>query len=218
MIFNSALSSTDSYSYRIPTTGLLHSEHSSTGQATVFVVGEYFVSASQPTAKSNIDYLQSPIQQIQSQLNEWLASLGSQARLQCEDSGMVVAPSSKISPEFFEGYEPFFRTIFLYQARLDALDMDDFTPPSEAQMNVAFLGLANLMAAFVPAPNPMLLEDGTIGGYWRRGRYYASIDFEIDGEHTWVETDGEEYKSGTWKLPGQPMPLALRQELLALAS
>jgi hypothetical protein len=218
MIINSALSSTNGYSDRIPTTGLLHSEYSSTGQTTVFVVGEYFVSASQPTAKSNIDYLQSPIQQIQSRLNEWLASLGSHTQLQCEDSALVVSPSSKISPEFFEGYEPFFRTIFLYQARLGAPDMDDLTPPSETQMNVAFLGLANLMAAFVPAPTPMLLEDGTIGGFWRRGRYYASIDFEIDGEHTWVETDGEEYKSGTWKLPGQPMPLALRQELLALAS
>ncbi|MBK9441332.1 MAG: hypothetical protein IPN53_08450 [Comamonadaceae bacterium] len=218
MIINSALSSANSYSYGIPSTGLLHSEHSSTGQTTVLVVGEYFVSASKPTAKSNIDYLQSPIQQIQSRLNEWLASLGSDTRLQCEDSALVMAPASKISPEFFEGYEPFFKTIFLYQARLGAPDMEDLTPPSEAQMNVAFLGLANLMAAFVPAPAPMLLEDGTIGGYWRHGRCYASIDFEVDGEHTWVETDGEEFKSGTWKLPGQPVPPALVQELFALAS
>ena len=218
MIINSALSSTDGCSYGIPTTGLLHSEHSSADRTTVFVVGEYFASASQPTAKSNIDYLQSPIQQIQSLLNEWLASFGSPTRLQCEDSALVVAPASKICPEFFEGYEPFFKTIFLYQAALGAPEIEDSTPPSEAQMNAAFLGLANLMAAFVPAPAPMLLEDGTIGGYWRRGRCYASIDFEVDGEHTWVETDGEEFKSGTWKLPGQQIPLPLIQQLLTLAS
>ena len=216
MIINSVLSS--GAGYGVPTTGLLHSEHSTAGQTTVLVVGEYFVSASQPAAMSNVDYLQSPIQQIQSRLNEWLASFGSRTQLQCEDSALVVAPASKISPEFFDGYKPFFKAIFLYQARLGAPDREDSVPPSEAQMNAAFLGLANLMAAFMPAPTPMLLEDGTIGGYWRRGRCYASIDFEADGEHTWVETDGQEFKSGTWKLPGQPVPPALVQELLALTS
>ena len=218
MIINSVLSSTVGYPYGVPTTGLLRGEHSTSGQTTVLVVGEYFVAASQPAAKSNVDYLQSPIQQIRSRLNEWLADLGSRTEMQCEDSALVVAPASKISPEFFDDYEPFFKTIFLYQARLGAPDTDGSAPPSEAQMNAAFLALANLMAAFVPAPAPMLLEDGTIGGYWRRGRCYASIDFEVDGEHTWVETDGREFKSGTWKLPGQPVPSALVQELLALAS
>ena len=218
MIIKSVQSSTANYSYGVPTTGLLHSERSTAGRPTVLVVGEYFVSASQPTAKSNVDYLPSPIQQIQSRLNEWLADLGSRTKLQCEDSTLVVAPASKISPEFFDRYEPFVKAIFIYQARLGAPGREDSVPPSEAQMNAAFLGLANLMAAFVPAPAPMLLEDGTIGGYWRRGRCYASIDFEVDGEHTWVGTDGQEFKSGTWKLPGQPVPPALVQELLALAS
>jgi hypothetical protein len=218
MTINSVLSSTAGCSYEFPTTSLLHGERSSVGQTTALVVGEYFVSASQPTAESNVNYLSSPIQEIRNRLNEWLAELGSRTQLQCEDSVLFVAPTSKISPEFFDGYEPFFKAIFLYQARLGAPDSEGSTPPSEAQMNAAYLGLANLMAAFVPAPSPMLLEDGTIGGFWRRGRCYASIDFEVDGEHTWVETDGRDFKSGTWKLPGQPMPAALLQELLALAS
>ena len=213
-----SVSSTTGYSYGVPTTGLLHSENSPAGQTTILVVGEYFVSTCQPAAKSNVDYLQTPIQQIRNRLNEWLADLGSRTQLQCEDSSLVVAPASKISPEFFDRYEPFFKAVILYQARLGVPSKEESVPPSEAQMNAAFLGLANLMAAFVPAPAPMLLEDGTIGGYWCRGRCYASIDFEVDGEHTWVETDGQETRSGTWKLPGQPVPPVLLQELLALTS
>lgn len=218
MTINSVLSNAAGYSYGLPTTSQLYGEHSSVGQTTALVVGEYFVSASQPSAESNVNYLSSPIQEITTRLNEWFAEVGSQTQLQCADSVLFVAPASKIPPEFFDGYEPFFKAIFLYQARLDAPNSEGSTPPSEAQMNAAYLGLANLMATFVPAPSPMLLEDGTIGGFWRRGRCYASIDFEVDGEHTWVETDGREFNSGTWKLPGQPMPSELLTELLALAS
>lgn len=208
---------TDHYFGDFPTTSLLRGEQTSSGQATALVVGEYFISSSQPTAESNVSYLLSPIHEITNLLNGWLAELGNQTQLQCEDSLLYVAPPVKISPEFFEGYRPFFRTIVLYQASLGAPDGDDLTRPSDEQMNAAYLGLANLMAAFAPAPSPMLLEDGTIGGFWRQGRRYASIDFEVDGEHTWVETDGEKIKSGTWTLPGQPVPSALLQELLALA-
>lgn len=87
----------------------------------------------------------------------------------------------------------------MYRAHLANAVDEDSTPPTEAQMSSAYLALANLMLALVPAPSPMLLEDGTIGGYWRRGRSYASIDFEVDGEYTWVETDGENLRSGTWR-------------------
>jgi hypothetical protein len=218
MIIDSVLSCGSGYSYGAQSSGLPNREHSQSSQTSALVVGEYFVSASQPAAMSSVDYFQSPIQQIQNRLNEWLASFGSRTQLQCEDSALVVAPASRIAPEFFDGYKPFFRAILLYQARLGVPVGGNSVPPSETQMNAAFLGLANLMAAFVPAPAPMLLENGTIGGYWRRGRCYASIDFEADGEHTWVETDGQEFKSGTWKLPGQPVPAALVQDLLVLAS
>jgi hypothetical protein len=64
----------------------------------------------------------------------------------------------------------------------------------------------------------MLLEDGTIGGYWRRGRCYVSIDFEVDGEHTWAGTDGVRFHSGTWQLPGNSMPQALASELRAITA
>ncbi|MFP6559996.1 hypothetical protein WJ542_17090 [Paraburkholderia sp. B3] len=206
------------YFYGTPTTSLLRSDQTSTSQTSVLVVSEYFVSRLQPTAESYVNYFQSPLQEIQIRLNQWLADLGSQTQLQCEDSALYVAPVARISPEFFDGYKPFFRAIVLYRAHLANSDDEDTTPPSEAQMSAAYLGLANLMLALVPAPSPMLLENGTIGGYWRRGRSYASIDFEVDGEHTWVETDGEELRSGTWKSPEGPMPLALFNELIALAS
>ncbi|AYY97671.1 hypothetical protein EGY19_09565 [Burkholderia multivorans] len=179
-------------------------------------MGEYFISTTQPTAESNIDYVRSPLEEIRNLLNGWFAELGSQTRMECADSALFVAPVPRLSPEFIGGYAPFFKAIFLYQAHL--VGSEDATPPSMDQLGAAYLGLANLMAALVPAPSPMLLEDGTIGGYWRRGRCYASIDFEVDGEHTWVETDGKEVRSGVWKLPGQPVPSALLHELLALAS
>jgi hypothetical protein len=206
------------FSRILPTTDLFQSDRSLGSQATTLVVGEYFVSASQATAHSEVNYLSSPIEEIRDRLNRWFVELGSKTKLQCEDSILYVAPISRISPDFFDDYEPFFKAIFLYRASFGGPVEEGLTPPSDAQMSAAYLGLANLMASFAPAPSPMLLEDGTIGGFWRRGRCYASIDFEADGEHTWVETDGQEYKSGTWTLPGEPVPSALLQELLSLAS
>ncbi|MBJ9687821.1 hypothetical protein I5589_12080 [Burkholderia vietnamiensis] len=208
---------TTGYSYGVPTTSGLRGEFSSATHGTALVVGEYFVSSSQPTAESNVDYLRSPFAEIRDQLNNWFSEFGSKTQLQCVESELFVAPSYTISPQFISGYEPFFRTIILYHAQLHAVDGEG-SRPSDAQMNAAFLGLANLIAALVPPPAPMLLEDGTVGGYWRHGRSYASIDFEIDGEHTWVETDGKEINSGVWKLPGQSVPSQLLQNILALDS
>ncbi|WP_333907130.1 hypothetical protein [Delftia acidovorans] len=186
------------------------------GGANVYVIGEYFSSHSEPTAKSNIDYLESPIEQIQNVLNQWFEELGNTVRMKCDESFISMAPVKRIPSKYFNTYKPFFHTIYLYQARLGLPDPENSEPPSDSQMNAAYLGLANLMAALAPAPTPMLLEDGTIGGYWRRGSIYASIDFEVDGEHTWVGSDGQNFNSGTWKLPGQPLPAALAKDLLAL--
>ena len=218
MITNSILFSPNKYSHGQSTGGQRQHRNSAEAPSTVLIVGEYFVSATQPAATSKIDYLSSPIQQIRDQLNDWLTKIGKRTQIQCDDSALIASPASKISPEFFDKYEPFFKTIFLYQARLEMPDREGSTPPSDIQLSAACLGLANLMAAFIPAPSPMLLEDGVIGGFWRRGTYYASIDFEIDGEHTWVEADGEKFTSGTWKLPGEPLPPALARDLLALSS
>lgn len=188
---------------------------STSTQSTVYVVSEYFVSAKQPAAKSEVDYLESPVEQIRSQVNEWLSRFGSRTRVETEDATLLVAPPSQIPQEYFDSYEPVFRTVMLYRARVSNWSGEATDVPSEAQKNAALLGLANLVLGLLPAPSPMLLEDGTIGAFWRRGQCYASIDFEVDGEHSWAGTDGTKFHSGTWKVPGQ-MPPELISELLSI--
>lgn len=187
-------------------------------QTTIQITSEYFTTSSSQ-AQSDIDYLIPPIAQISDQINKWYSSIGKETRVQCEDTTLVIAPRPPIPQKFFDSYEPFFRVAHLYQASVSALDDGDYSsPPNDLQITAALLGLANLMAALVPAPSPMFLEDGTIGGYWRRKQYYVSIDFEVDGEHTWVGTDGKDFHSGTWKLPGDSMPPALANELRAIVA
>lgn len=191
--------------------------HVATTQSTVYFVGEYFMSATKPAAKSDVDYLVSPVEQIRTQINNWLSSFGSQTRIQTEDATWLVAPRFQISQEFFDSYEPVFKTVMLYRARVANWQDGEPDVPTEAQRSAALLGLANLVVSLLPAPSPMLLEDGTIGAYWRRGQCYASIDFEVDGEHSWAGTDGKHFRSGTWKVPGQ-LPPELLSELLSIGN
>jgi hypothetical protein len=184
----------------------------------VYVVGEYFVSVARPAAQSDVDYLASPIEQIRTQVNTWLSSFGIQTRVETEEATLLVAPHGPIPKDYFDSYEPVFRTVMLYRARVGHWKGEATDVPSEKQKNAALLGLANLILALIPAPSPMLLEDGTIGAYWRRGQCYASIDFEVDGEHSWAGTDGTKFFSGTWKVPGEQLPPALVSELLSIAS
>ena len=193
------------------------SGQSATTQSTVYVVGEYFVSDVAPAATSDINYLGSPMEQIRNQVNAWLATLGAETRIQMEDATLLVAPRSlQITQDYFDSYEPVFRTVMLYRAQVGHWNGEGADVPTEAQKSAALLGLANLILALVPAPSPMFLEDGTIGAYWRRGQCYASIDFEVDGEHTWAGTDGKTFTSGTWKVPDGQIPPALMHELLSI--
>lgn len=188
-----------------------------TSPSTVYVIGEYFVSVTQLAAQSNVDYLVSPIEQICTQINAWLGGFGSQTHVETNDATLLVAPTAKIPQEYFDSYEPVFRTVSLYRARASYWNVEATSDvPSEEQKNAALLGLANLILARMPAPSPMLLDDGTIGAYWRRGQCYASIDFEVDGEHSWAGTDGTKYLSGTWKVPGEQLPPELISELLSI--
>lgn len=206
MISNSFLSREHAFLTAWPVGG----NQSATMQSTMCVIGEYFVSHTQLAAISEIDYLASPLEQIRTQVNRWLGNSGSQTRLETEDATLVVAPCAQVPQAYFDSYEPVFSTVMHYRARVG----DVTEVPSEEQTNAALLGLANLISAFMPAPSPMLLEDGTIGAYWRRGQHYASIDFEVDGEHTWAGTDGTKYLSGTWKVPGEQLPPAINEFLL----
>ena len=212
MISNSTLSEVPAFWNSLPSAG----SQSTNAQSTVYVVGEYFVSAAQPAAKSEIDYLTSPMAQIRTQVNNWLSSFGSQTRIETEDATLLMSPRAQIPQKYFDSYEDVFRTVMLYRAHVGYWGGEATDAPSEEQKNVALLGLANLILALMPAPSPMLLEDGTIGAYWRRGQQYASIDFEVDGEHSWAGTDGTNYISGTWKVPGEQLPPALVSELLSI--
>lgn len=208
MISNSILSNGAAFLNAFPVAG----SQSATTQSTVYVVGEYFVSATQPAAKSKVNYLVSPMEQIRTQVNDWLGSFGSQTRVETEDATLLVSPHAHIPQKYFDSYEPVFRTVMLYRASVSHRNGKATDVPSEQQKNAALLGLANLILALLPAPSPMILEDGTIGAYWRRGQCYASIDFEVDGEHSWAGTDGTKFHSGTWKVPGQ-LPPELISEL-----
>lgn len=213
MIGTSALSRGPAFLNALPAAG----DQSATTRSTVYVVAEYFVSAARPAAKSEVDYLASPVEQIRAQINAWLGSFGSQTSIVTNDATLMVAPPVQIPQEYFDSYEPVFRTVMLYRARRSGhLSGEAIDVPSEEQKNAALLGLANLILALMPAPSPMLLEDGTIGAYWRRGQHYASIDFEVDGEHSWAKTDGTNYVSGTWTVPGEQFPPALMSELLSI--
>ena len=188
---------------------------SATNQSRMYDVSEYFVSATQSAAKSEVDYLVSPTEQIRTKINAWLGDFGSKTRIKTADATLLVAPINQFPQAYFDSYEPVFNTVMLYGKQVGHR-AGKATVPSEEQKNAALLGLANLILACMPAPAPMLLEDGTIGAYWRRGQHYASIDFEVDGEHSWAGTDGTKYLSGTWKLPGEQLPHALFNELLSI--
>lgn len=211
MISNSVLSIGHAFLSAPPAAG----SQSATTQSTMYVFGEYFVSSARPAAKSEVNYLISPMEQIRTQINDWLSSFGSHTRIETEDATLLLAPRAHIPQEYFDSYEPVFRTVMLYRASVSHWNGEEPNVPSEEQKNAALLGLANLISALLPAPSPMILEDGTIGAYWRRGQCYASIDFEVDGEHSWAGTDGTKFHSGTWKVPGQ-LPTELINELLLI--
>ena len=199
---------------------LLHSIPRIVGQSpdahsTVFVIDGYFSSTTESTAISKIDYLESPMEQIRDQINTWLSKSGSQTSIQTDDATLLVAPPRQISQDHIDSYESVFKTVTLYRAQVGDWNGEVGDVPSEDQKNAALLGLANLLSAFLPAPSPMFLEDGTVGAFWRRGQCYASIDFEIDGKHSWAGTDGTHFHSGTWNTPGS-LPPMLINELLSI--
>lgn len=214
MISNSILSRGTSYLVGSPTPD----GQSSTTRSTVYFVSEYFVTAGQPAAKSDVDYLQTQIEQIREQVNTWLKRCGSETRVVTEDATLLLAPRLLSAPDYFASYERVFQTVMLYRAQVGHWREEEEDVPTEDQKNAAVLGLANLILAHVPAPSPMLLEDGTIGAYWRRGQCYASIDFEVDGEHSWAGTDGTEFHSGTWKVADGQLPPALVSEILSIGN
>lgn len=80
--------------------------------------------------------------------------------------------------------------------------------PTPQAFLVAAWGCVKMVEAGFSSPRAKVLPEGTLGGYWRRGDCYAAIDFEEDGEHLWTVTDGQNFKSGTWKV-SEKVPKAI---------
>ena len=80
--------------------------------------------------------------------------------------------------------------------------------PNRTSLVSAVVGCVKLVQSGLPAPRPKILKDGTLGGFWRGHGYYATMEFEEDGEHVWTVSDGRNYQSGTWK-SGEAVPKAI---------
>lgn len=85
------------------------------------------------------------------------------------------------------------------------------TLPSAEQVRAAQMAVIGLYVAGVPAPSIMLLDEGTLGCFWRRQETYVSIDFDADGEFPWTAAVGPDVMSGIWA--GGELPEALREAI-----
>jgi hypothetical protein len=108
-----------------------------------------------------------------------------------------------------EAYQAQFDTIERYRSAPSNWSSGPVSAPTEEQVRVARRALLQLFFAKVPAPKVMLLDEGVIGAYWRRGNNYASIDFDADGEFPWAIVNGDDIESGIW-MGDLPPPIQLR--------
>lgn len=83
--------------------------------------------------------------------------------------------------------------------------------PNKAQADAAKNAMKALMVMGAPAPDIMLLNDGTFGAFWRKPGVYASIDFDADGEFPWSATKDGDVISGIWN--GGALPAQLRDAI-----
>jgi len=103
--------------------------------------------------------------------------------------------------------EPF---AYLY----DGWDGQGSRAPTVASLWQAVADTCQLVAVGLPVPDPKALSDGTLGVYWKKGKRYATIDFESDGVHLWTVTNGKTFKSGTWDATKE-IPTELRSIALS---
>jgi hypothetical protein len=66
----------------------------------------------------------------------------------------------------------------------------------------------------LPPPSPMLAGSGSIGLYWDRGDYYASLEFEGNGTYTFL-TDGPDGYKGAEGIAASTLPTDLRRHLMS---
>ena len=122
------------------------------------------------------------------------------------------APSVQFafSDGIISGYELFGRSMNRYDELAKDWSDPEAAAPTQETREAAGRALYGLLLAGKVAPQPMLHETGVIGGFWRRGTSYLSIDFEVDGSHPWAYSSGTGvYDSGVWQ--GGPLPERLSE-------
>lgn len=173
------------------------------------------IDAEVPAAESEIDYRSDIVTEFKQKIRQVF-----RVTLAEDQKSRFVSPSVNmyeiLGAEKLDEYRKFFTSVDRYQICNTGWNSAHSVVPSEEQIQCAFLGAVNLILAGAQAPNAMLLDDGTIGAYWRSGEKYASIDFETDGEHSWAGTDGEKYWAGVWN-PLNKLPEELKNELKSIS-
>jgi hypothetical protein len=106
------------------------------------------------------------------------------------------------------------RTLIDYQFLPHDWDGYDGQPAKATALLDALEFLVQLPRT-LPVPSPMLSGSGTIGLYWDRGTYYASLEFEGDGTYTLL-TDGPDGYGGAEGIAARTLPAALRHYLASL--
>lgn len=171
--------------------------------------------ADQPAAASWVDYRSDLVAAVSNQIREVIVDFLSRNNASKSLSPLINVHSI-LDGQKLEEYRKFFRALDRYHACGRGWHGEYSTAPSAEQLESATKAVASLIVAGAPAPSAMLLDDGTIGAYWRNGETYASIDFDTDGEHPWAGTDGERYWSGVWE-PLSTLPERLSAELKSIA-
>ena len=129
-----------------------------------------------------------------------LSDLLGQVRSLIEGEVRCVEFDSLLSKDrmFLSGYNAYLRAVDGYRGVHDEWCNTESSLPGRQHISNAVAGILNLLSIGAPPPMPMILQEGTIGAYWRFGEKYVSIDFEADGEFIWAGTDGHNFFSGTW--------------------
>lgn len=117
-----------------------------------------------------------------------------------------------IPQDSLEGYESLIKTFGKYYRSPDSWRDIDVAEVSAESLKKAVFVSSLLMLARIRAPHPMIHSDGTIGVFWRRGDWYASLDFDEGGEHVWGATDGEQTWTGI--LRAEPPRIELPEQFL----
>lgn len=164
-----------------------------------------------PSAVSNVDYKQDFVSALFNEIRQKFREVASK-----DQSSLVVSPAINmhyfLDAEVAEGYRNFCHGMNRFMACSEGWSSEHSVGPSTEQFKSALLAIANLIVTGIKPPSPMLLDDGTVGAYWRNGRKYVSIDFDTDNQHPWAGTDGDHYWSGIWQL-SEKLPELLNSEL-----